>query len=75
VSCPLRWGEVGARLDPGRFTIATLPRRFEKAADPLAPVLTGSVDMVAAIARIERRVGRGSRDLGGDRGEREAEPR
>jgi bifunctional non-homologous end joining protein LigD len=57
-SCPLTWGEVNARLDPGRFTIATLPRRFEKMADPLAPVLRGSIDIAAAIRRIERRVGR-----------------
>jgi len=57
VSCPLRWSEVTARLDPGRFTIATLPRRFERMPDPLAPVLTGSIDIAAAIARVERRLG------------------
>jgi bifunctional non-homologous end joining protein LigD len=56
-SCPLEWSEVNVRLDPGRFTIATLPRRFEKMADPLAPVLRGSIDMAAAIRRVERRVG------------------
>ncbi|MBI4589614.1 MAG: DNA ligase D [Candidatus Rokubacteria bacterium] len=57
-SCPLRWEEVTARLDPARFTIQTLPRRFAKMADPLAPVLAGTIDMAAAIARIEQRLGR-----------------
>jgi bifunctional non-homologous end joining protein LigD len=55
-SCPLDWNEVTARLDPGRFTLRTLPGRFEKMADPLAPVLTGGVDMAAAVERIERRL-------------------
>src|SRR5713101_7836017 len=59
-SCPLTWSEVTARLDPARFTITTLPKRFDKMADPLAPVLTGTIDMAAAVARIERRLGDGS---------------
>jgi bifunctional non-homologous end joining protein LigD len=58
-SCPLAWHEVTARLDPGRFTLTTLPKRFDKMADPLTPVLTGAIDMAAAIARIERRLGEG----------------
>jgi len=57
VSCPLRWAEVTARLDPGRFTIKTLSKRFEKLGDPLAPVLGESIDLAAAISRIEQRVG------------------
>ncbi|HKW86373.1 MAG TPA: hypothetical protein VJM82_04825, partial [Nitrospiraceae bacterium] len=52
-SCPLPWEQVTARLDPRRFTIKTLPAQMEKTGDPLAPVLTGSLDMAAAIARIE----------------------
>jgi len=61
VSCPLEWGEVTPGLDPARFTIVTLPARFAKMADPLVPVLTGSLDMAAAIARIERGQGRAGR--------------
>jgi bifunctional non-homologous end joining protein LigD len=65
-SCPLEWSEVTARLDPARFTIKTLPARLERTGDPLAPVLKGRIDMAAALARIEGRVGstRGSRAEG-----------
>ena len=35
----------------------TIPKRFDKIADPLAPVLTGHIDMAAAVARIEERLG------------------
>jgi bifunctional non-homologous end joining protein LigD len=56
VSCPLRWEEVTGRLDPTRYTIKTIPQRFEKMPDPLAPVLTESINMTAAIARIEKQV-------------------
>jgi bifunctional non-homologous end joining protein LigD len=53
VSCPLRWEEVTARLDPRRFTIRSVPARFARMADPLAPVLGEGVDMAAALARVE----------------------
>jgi hypothetical protein len=47
--------------------MVTLPKRFEKMADPLAPVLTGRIDMAAAIDGIERRLGAesGGNDGGG----------
>jgi bifunctional non-homologous end joining protein LigD len=57
-SCPLPWEQVTARLDPRRFTIKTLPAQVAKTGDSMAPLLTGSLDMAAAIARIEARIPR-----------------
>ena len=51
-SCPIEWREVTSRLDPARFTLETLPARFDKMADPLTPVLGDGIDMAAAIERI-----------------------
>ncbi len=54
VSCPLRWSEVTAKLDPGRFTIKTALRRFAKKADPLLPVVDApGIDMVDALGRMD----------------------
>jgi bifunctional non-homologous end joining protein LigD len=53
-SCPLRWDEVNARLDPAAFTIVTIPKRFEAMKDPMTPVLGEGVDVVAAISKIQR---------------------
>jgi bifunctional non-homologous end joining protein LigD len=52
-SCPLEWSEVTPGLDPARFTLRTLPVRFDKMADPLTPVLGDGIDMAAALERVE----------------------
>ena len=55
-SCPLRWNEVTSKLDPAKFNLKTLPKRFEKMDDPLAVVLGLGIDMATAIAAIEDRL-------------------
>jgi bifunctional non-homologous end joining protein LigD len=55
-SCPLDWREVTAGLDPRRFSIRTIPARFARRRDPLAPILGAGVDLLAALARLEARV-------------------
>src|SRR6185503_14361724 len=55
-SCPLRWDEVTARLDPSRFTIKTIPERFEGMPDPVAGVLGKGVDMATALAAIAKKM-------------------
>ena len=58
VSCPLRWEEVTARLEPARFTIETVPPRVEKLGDPMAPLPRERIDLAAALRSIERTFGR-----------------
>ncbi|TMQ63764.1 MAG: DNA ligase D [Candidatus Eisenbacteria bacterium] len=57
-SCPLQWSEVNGKLDPAKFTIRTLPKRFEKMEDPLAGVMGKGVNIGVAIAAIEERLKR-----------------
>jgi len=47
---------VTARLDPAKFTIRTIPKRFEKMPDPVIGVFGPGVDVASAIAAIERRM-------------------
>jgi bifunctional non-homologous end joining protein LigD len=58
-SCPLSWDEVDDTLDPARFTIRTIPKRFATMPDPVVAVLAGSLDMGKAIQGIEKRLGGG----------------
>ena len=74
-SCPLQWREVTPALDPARFTLETLPKRFEKMADPLTLVLGRGIDMAAAIEGIQGFIDSGSPGAGGRRRGRSRPPR
>jgi bifunctional non-homologous end joining protein LigD len=57
VSMPLRWSEVGRKLDPSRFTLKTARKRMDKLGeDPVRPVLDRRPDLLAALARLGERL-------------------
>ena len=56
VSMPLEWREVTARLKLERYNIKNARKRLLERGDPLAGVLTESVDMLAAIDALQRRL-------------------
>ncbi len=57
VSMPLRWSEVGPRLDLARFTLRNAAARMRRLPeDPLLPVLAASPDLLAALAKLGRLV-------------------
>jgi bifunctional non-homologous end joining protein LigD len=43
VSAPLRWTEVGRKLDPAKFNLRTMPRRLDRYGDLFAPVLENGI--------------------------------
>jgi bifunctional non-homologous end joining protein LigD len=55
-SCPLRWDEVNARLDPAHYTIRTIPKRFQEMDDPLRGIFGEAVDVASTIAKIQKRI-------------------
>lgn len=52
VSAPLRWQEVRKGLDPGRFTMKTMPKRLESVGDLWQPVLTEGIDLAGCLERL-----------------------
>ncbi|HEY8520773.1 MAG TPA: DNA ligase D [Gammaproteobacteria bacterium] len=61
VSMPLEWRHVTKRLDLARFNIRTAPARLEEHGDPLARVLTETIDLAAVLEALARRVRREAR--------------
>jgi bifunctional non-homologous end joining protein LigD len=57
VSMPLRWSEVGARLDNARYTLHNAPARMRRLGeDPLVGVLRAEPDLEGALGRLAERV-------------------
>ncbi len=62
VSMPLKWSEVGSKLEIGKFTIANAPQRMRKLGkDPVVAVLEEQPDLHAALERLQGQLQRQGR--------------
>lgn len=53
VSAPLKWSEVGKRLDPSRFTMKTMLKRLERVGDLWEGVMGPGIDLGKALERFQ----------------------
>lgn len=58
VSMPLEWSQVNGRLKLERFNLRSARKWLRQHGDPLLPVLRDSIDMLAAVDALTRRLGR-----------------
>jgi len=54
VSTPLDWDELGSELDPGQFTIKSVPARLARLGDLFQPTLTDLQDLLPAIEALQQ---------------------
>ena len=54
VSCPLKWSDVGKKLDPSKFTIKTMPQRIEKLGDLWQGVLGPGMNIGDWLQRFQK---------------------
>lgn len=58
VSTPLEWSELDETLDPGAFTIHTVPKRVAERGDPMSPLLTKKPQIAKVMAEFAKFVKR-----------------
>ena len=54
VSAPLKWSEVRRGLDPGKFTIKTMPKRIDRFGDLWRSLLGEGIDGADCLGRLEK---------------------
>jgi bifunctional non-homologous end joining protein LigD len=52
VSLPLDWDEVNATLSPTRWSMLSVPARFDERGDPMRPMLDDRPDVASAVGKL-----------------------